>query len=62
MPLITHMACACRIEDFEKATDTTFDMVVRLRPDDFWLSGVRPYCGFDNLRSTTVRSPQPRSF
>ena len=51
--LVSMRKCYAMIEDFERATDTVFDMVIRLRPDDFWVSGIRPYCGFSKLRTTT---------
>ena len=38
--------CYGMVEEFERRTQTKFDMVVRLRPDDFWMKGIPPYCMF----------------
>ena len=52
--LISMRKCYAMIESYELATGTKFDLIARLRADDFWLYGIRPYCGFDNLTKSSL--------
>ena len=45
--------CFNMIEHYENSTGKTFDLVVRLRPDDFWIRPILPYCAFENLNTTS---------
>lgn len=51
--LLSLRGCYSMVEQFERDTETRFDMVVRLRPDDFWMSAIPPYCAFDDLSKSS---------
>lgn len=47
------------MSDFEKERNTTFDTVIRTRPDMLWLHSVRPWCTYDHEAAyLSHRQPQ----